>query len=132
MKLKSSSFLKCLSRYRGSYTVQDSESKMLVQFQAELVDIKVDLSVSKAISQAVEQMINLRNEIHRDMAEFRQEIRQKIAEVKGDIIAIKTRLGMTLAAKDEVQKRWIEYCFKTAWLIGFAVTSYLLGHSHFF
>jgi uncharacterized coiled-coil DUF342 family protein len=108
--------------------MQYNESKTLIQLQAELVDTKVELAVNKAINQVVDQIVSLKYEIHRDMGDLRQEM----GEIKGDIIAVKTRLGMTLEPTDEIRKRWIEYSFKTVWIIGLAVVSYLLGHLHFF
>jgi hypothetical protein len=112
--------------------MQYNESKLLAQMQAELIDTKVELAVNRAIGQVVDQIVSLKYEVHREIGELKEDMRREIGGLKGDMIAVKTRLGMTIEPKDEIRKRLIEYSFKTVWIIGFAVASYLLGHLHFF
>lgn len=134
--------------------MQYNQSRTLVQLQAELIDTKVELAVSKAISQVVDQIVNLRYEVHREMGGLRQEMhremgglrqevhheisdlkeemRHEIGGLKSDMSAVKTRLGMTVESKDEIRRRVIEYGFKTSWIIGVAIASYMLARFHFF
>jgi phosphoglycerate-specific signal transduction histidine kinase len=123
--------------------MQHNHSRTLVQLQAELIDTKVELAVSKAISQVVDQIVNLRHEVHREMGSLRQEMHHEISDLKeemrheigglkSDMSAVKTRLGMTVESKDEIRRRLIEYGFKTSWIIGVAIASYMLARFHFF
>jgi len=110
--------------------MQYNEAKALVQMQADLIDTKVELAVIKAINQVVEQILNLRSEVHQEMRGLRDEM-HKIDERLG---CVETALGLRTQAHSEVHGRFLDYTFKSGWLIVVAVLSgifsYLGAHFH--
>lgn len=95
----------------------NSTAKDLFQLQTELVDMKVDMAVSKSIGLVLERIDT-----------GFKEVDGRLISLKEEMVAVKTRLNMHSETKSIVRARFIDYTFKTGWIIGTAVLTFLLTH----
>lgn len=99
-------------------------AKDLFQLQTELVEAKVDMAASKAIERVLDRIDNLQKDMDTRFTALGQ-----------DMVAVKTRLGMTNETQSLVRAKFIDYLFKTGWIflasITAAVTAFIATHLHF-
>lgn len=113
----------------------------LFQLQVELNDRRVNMAVNEAIERLERSMENFKNELKQEMQafkaemriefqEFKAEMRSEYQELKTRLIIVETKLGLVNANQYEIRTRFIDYTFKSAWVLLGAVASYAFMHFH--
>ncbi len=114
------------------------KAKDLFQLQTELVEAKVDMAVSHAIDRVLDRIDGLQKDMDTRFITIDKRFSsmdERFSSLKEDMSAVKTKLGMTDGTRDLIRAKFIDYAFKTGWMILATIglgLSYLILHTHFF
>jgi len=89
--------------------------KDLFQLQTELVEAKVDMATSKAIDRVLDRIDGLQKDM--DL---------RFTSLEKDMVAVKTKLGMSDETKQLVRSKWIDYAFKTGWTFAATLIAWVI------
>lgn len=120
----------------------------LFQLQTDLIDAKVEIAVSKVIDRVIDQIRNvqddihgLRHEMHVEISSLRSDMNNEMSILKSEmnnqfssldkrVVAIEICLGRSVEVKKTIRDHFIDYGFKSSWILLGALITYFVTHYH--
>lgn len=99
----------------------------LFHLQSELVEAKVDMAVSRAIQSVLERIDSLQHDMDTRFTSLDKSIDARFNALGQEMIAVKTKLGMSNETQPLIRAKWIEYAFKTGWLFLAAIIAWAMA-----
>ncbi len=114
--------------------MDNSQAKDLFHLQTDLIDAKVDMAVSKAIDRVLDRIDHLDKGINQKIDHLEKDMNKRFTHLDERFTILEYRVRGTEDSLrslkdilDPIRNKFIDYCFKGAWIVGSTVVVYTLS-----
>jgi len=107
--------------------MDNAQAKDLFHLQTDLIDTKVDMAVSKAIDRVLDRIDNM----DRGMNQRFAQMEKHFTSVEHRVHSTEDRLRSLNDILGQIRTKFIEYGFKSIWIVSSAIILYVLSQLRF-